>query len=151
MLNTNMLSSDCASSVSAVSSEGMSSRSMNSDNSCSTGFSSKDDPVRVRQKQVKLSKLYHAAMCPCEAGENCPGMKHCHAVKRLYGHVLSCHAKKCEVPGCRKNKKVWKHFLQCNDVHCLVCAPVRKQSASSEVHETPSENILPLPQTIVAK
>ena len=59
----------------------------------------------------------------------CPEHTRCTAVRRLYDHVIHCsfsgnmdvESNKCRVPTCRATRKVWRHYLYCTDVDCLLC------------------------------
>lgn len=74
------------------------------------------------KKQKRLLLLYHASTC---RHEDCREFEHCMAMKRLFRHITLCRYRQCDVPSCRKNRHVWKHYETCVDDKCFICAPVK--------------------------
>ena len=71
----------------------------------------------------KLVKLYHAAHCTYEGGGDCPNVLYCCASKRLFQHMSTC-ITDCSVPGCKKCRKIWKHYRKCRLSTCPLCSAV---------------------------
>jgi hypothetical protein len=77
----------------------------------------------LEAKRHKLAKLYHAAYCPVTGTSYCPQERYCCASKRLFEHTITC-TTDCEIPGCKKSRKVWKHYRQCTFSACPLCSVV---------------------------
>jgi len=73
------------------------------------------------KKQKRLLRLSHASTC---SREDCCVFPHCMAMKRLFIHVIGCSTRRCEVPGCKKNLYVWKHYQSCKNATCRICSPL---------------------------
>lgn len=101
---------------------------------------SSDDKQRqatILKMQQKLFLLVHASTCPHGMGDLCPNQHRCHAMKRLYLHIVTCgEGGDCFVPGCRKAKKLWRHHTSCTNEHCIICTPVRISKSSSDTSDT---------------
>ena len=81
----------------------------------------KMDPADLEQKQKKLLTLFHASRCNYEGCGDCPEVLYCCASKRVFEHIITCTTEDCYVPGCKKCRKIWKHYRKCMDVNCSLC------------------------------
>ena len=54
-----------------------------------------------------------------------PYTLHCHEMRKLWVHVLSCHDLACAYPRCFASRELLKHYHCCRDTDCPVCEPVR--------------------------
>jgi E1A/CREB-binding protein len=77
----------------------------------------------TRNKQQRLSLMYHSANCRGDMG--CKIKQHCAKMKILLHHMAACQGSRCAVAHCATTSTIYNHYLKCKDINCPVCAPVR--------------------------
>lgn len=75
-------------------------------------------------QQQRLLLLKHASRC--QEVVRCPVISCCAGVKRLWKHLGICKDRKCSFPHCLSSRYVLCHFRDCEDIHCLICGPVKR-------------------------
>lgn len=79
-----------------------------------------------RNVQERLLMLLHSRTCPCPM-DTCRTTSNCAAVKMLWQHLATCQNEHhCQVQHCSSSRYILKHYCECKDMCCDVCAPIRK-------------------------
>jgi len=81
--------------------------------------------VSVRNAQLLLLFLRHAARCDRTGDRECSLGVRCQALKRLWQHAHGCRDPTCTYQHCRATRFVVTHYHRCKDPHCQICFLVR--------------------------
>lgn len=84
-------------------------------------------PGQMRQNQLRLQQLRHAASCTAASG-TCTVLPNCDVSKALWNHIHTCKSKECGTPHCITSKYLVSHVKKCKELDCQLCQPFRQRS-----------------------
>jgi len=85
---------------------------------------------QLRKQQQRLLLLRHSARCKALDGE-CKATPCCEEMKRVWSHMARCEEDNCRIQHCYSSRMILRHYRKCKDQVCLICEPVRRETAKS--------------------
>jgi hypothetical protein len=80
----------------------------------------------VMQQAQQLLLLRHSRKCIYKDEGSCPKSPHCWIMQKVWNHLMTkCTVNECSVPHCTISLMAMKHFVNCQDISCSICEPVR--------------------------
>ncbi|GMH41919.1 hypothetical protein BSKO_09838 [Bryopsis sp. KO-2023] len=88
-------------------------------------MSSEELHFSLKKWRTWLLFLRHCATCPRTGSTSCWVGDECRAGKELWGHMLTCRDRECDVQSCLRTREVWVHQSSCESPLCKLCVPLR--------------------------